>query len=68
MCAAFMSVFDIVASQETTNKAAQCAREPWEMMKPYGPMEPMPFSCTIRPRDDAAVAVLETCEDTAVIA
>ncbi|CAE6499999.1 unnamed protein product [Rhizoctonia solani] len=68
MCAAFMSVFDIVASQETTNKAAQCAREPWKMMKPYGPMEPMPFGCTIRPRDDAAVAVLETCKDTAVIA
>ncbi|KDN46076.1 hypothetical protein RSAG8_04583, partial [Rhizoctonia solani AG-8 WAC10335] len=68
MCAAFMSVFDIVASQETTNKAAQCAREPWKMMKPYGPMEPMPFGCTIRPRDDAAVAVLETCEETAVIA
>ncbi|EUC55162.1 cytochrome P450 family protein [Rhizoctonia solani AG-3 Rhs1AP] len=68
MCAAFMSVFNIAASQETKNKADQCAREPWKMMKPYGPMEPMPSGCTIRPRDNAAIAVLETCKDTAVIA
>ncbi|CAE6404087.1 unnamed protein product [Rhizoctonia solani] len=68
MCAAFMSVFNIVASQETRSKAAQCAREPWKMMKPYGPMEPLPFSCIVRPRDDAAIAMLEICKDTAVIA
>ncbi|KAH7332819.1 cytochrome P450 [Rhizoctonia solani] len=68
MCAAFMSVFDIVANQETTKKAAQCVKQPWKMMKPYGPMEPMPFSCTIKPRDDAAITVLETCKDTDVIA
>ncbi|CAE6536049.1 unnamed protein product, partial [Rhizoctonia solani] len=38
MCAAFMGVFDISASSETANKATQCSREPWKMMKPYGPM------------------------------
>ncbi|KAG8710304.1 hypothetical protein FRC11_004651 [Ceratobasidium sp. 423] len=38
MGAAFLSVFNISASEETMKKAENCANEPWKMFKPYGGM------------------------------
>ncbi|KAF8597618.1 cytochrome P450 [Ceratobasidium sp. AG-I] len=64
MCAAFMSVFNIVAGEKTLKQAEHCGRDIWRMFRPFGTLEPMPFECTITPRDDAAVAVLEACKDT----
>ncbi|KAF8592877.1 hypothetical protein BDV93DRAFT_567236 [Ceratobasidium sp. AG-I] len=45
----------------------KCGKEVWRMFTPFGPLEPMPFKCTITPRDAAAVAVLETCKDLSAI-
>ncbi|CAE6486135.1 unnamed protein product [Rhizoctonia solani] len=67
MGAAFLSVFNISASEETMKKAESCANEPWKMFKAYGAMEPMPFGCTVSVRDKAAASVLETCKETSIM-
>jgi cytochrome P450 len=36
MCAAFMSVFDIVAGDETMREVERCGRKEWKMFTPYG--------------------------------
>ncbi|KAG8717383.1 hypothetical protein FRC08_007580 [Ceratobasidium sp. 394] len=67
MCAAFMSVFNITAGEETMRDVEKHGRDLWKMFTPYGPFEPKPFACTIKPRDQAALAILETCKETEVI-
>lgn len=67
MCAAFMSVFNIVAGEETMREVKRHGNELWRMFTPYGPYEPKPFKCEIKPRDQAARAILETCKETEVI-
>ncbi|CAE6464362.1 unnamed protein product [Rhizoctonia solani] len=67
MAAAFLSVFNITASDETMKKVESCRNEPWKMFTPYGALEPMPYGCTISVRDKAAASVLETCKETAVM-
>ncbi|QRV98679.1 cytochrome P450 family protein [Ceratobasidium sp. AG-Ba] len=67
MCAAFMSVFNISAGKETLLEVARREKEPWRMFKEYGSYEPKPFQCTIKPRDQAALTVLETCQEIEAI-
>ncbi|KAF8592878.1 cytochrome P450, partial [Ceratobasidium sp. AG-I] len=67
LAAAFMSVFKVVAGDDTMKEVEKCGKEVWRMFTPFGPLEPMPFKCTITPRDAAAVAVLETCKDLSAI-
>ncbi|QRW13236.1 cytochrome P450 family protein [Ceratobasidium sp. AG-Ba] len=67
MCAAFMSVFNINAGKETLLEAKSHEKEPWRMFTAYGVYEPKPFQCTIKPRDQAALAVLEACRETEAI-
>ncbi|KAF8597611.1 cytochrome P450 [Ceratobasidium sp. AG-I] len=63
LAAAFMSVFKVVAGDDTMKEVEKCGREVWRMFTPFGPFEPMPFKCTITPRDEAAVTILETCKE-----
>ncbi|KAG9114895.1 hypothetical protein FRC07_007609, partial [Ceratobasidium sp. 392] len=67
MCASFMSVFIITAGEDTMREVAHCGRDLWKMFTPFGPFEPKPFACTIRPRDQAALAILEACKETKII-
>ncbi|KAG8709921.1 hypothetical protein FRC08_017892 [Ceratobasidium sp. 394] len=67
MCAAFMSVFEATARYEMMLEVERCGREVWRMFTPYGPFEPKSFNCEIKPRDQAAVALLETCKEVEVI-
>lgn len=67
LCAAFMSVFSVVAGEETMKEVERCGREVWKMFTPFGPLEPLPFNCRITPRDEAAASVLETCKEASVI-
>ncbi|KAG8752266.1 hypothetical protein FRC12_012051 [Ceratobasidium sp. 428] len=67
MCAAFMSVFNIVAGEDTMREVGKHGQDLWKMFTPYGPFEPKPFACTISPRDQAAISILDTCKDTEVI-
>ncbi|KAG9118574.1 hypothetical protein FRC07_006852 [Ceratobasidium sp. 392] len=67
MCASFMSVFSITAGEDTMREVERCGQDLWKMFTPFGPFEPKPFACTIRPRDQAALAILETCKETEII-
>ncbi|KAG8697140.1 hypothetical protein FRC08_006715 [Ceratobasidium sp. 394] len=67
MCAAFMSVFEVTARYEMMREVERCGREVWRMFTPYGPFEPKSFDCAIKPRDQAAVTLLETCKEVEVI-
>ena len=68
MCAGFMSVFTISASEETKRAMDKFKGEEWKMFMPYGPLEPKPFGCTVKVRDERAMGVLEACREVAVIA
>ncbi|KAG8709920.1 hypothetical protein FRC08_017891 [Ceratobasidium sp. 394] len=67
MCAAFMSVFQATARYEMMREVGRCGREVWRMFTPYGPFEPKSFDCAIKPRDRAAVTLLEMCKEVEVI-
>lgn len=62
MCAAFMSVFNITAGEETKREVEKHGKELWRMFTPYGPCEPKPYVCRIEPRDEAARLILEMCK------
>lgn len=38
LCAAFMSVFNVVAGEETMKEVESCGREVWKMFTRFGPL------------------------------
>ncbi|KAJ1305135.1 hypothetical protein OPQ81_000172 [Rhizoctonia solani] len=62
-CAGILSVFDIQAGPELAAKVASLGgRESerlYELTVPYGMGDPRPFDCKIKPRDLAAVSILD---------
>lgn len=38
LCAAFMSVFNVVAGEGTMKEVERCGREVWKMFTPFGPL------------------------------
>ncbi|CEL61447.1 O-methylsterigmatocystin oxidoreductase OS=Aspergillus parasiticus GN=ordA PE=3 SV=1 [Rhizoctonia solani AG-1 IB] len=63
ICTALLSVFDIRPGQQLTAKLAKLGgRESdrlYELTEPYGSGDPLPFDCDIKPRDAAAVSLLD---------
>ncbi|CAE6488422.1 unnamed protein product [Rhizoctonia solani] len=62
-CAALLSVFDIRAGSQLAAKVASLggrdSERLYELTEPYGASDVSPFDCEIKPRDAAAVSVLD---------
>ncbi|KAH7338348.1 cytochrome P450 [Rhizoctonia solani] len=62
-CAALLSVFDIQAGPQLAAKVASLggrdSERLYELTEPYGASDTSPFDCDIKPRDAAAVSVLD---------
>ncbi|QRV84656.1 cytochrome P450 family protein [Ceratobasidium sp. AG-Ba] len=56
----------ITAGEETMRTVGKHGKELWKMFRQYGTFYPEPFACTVKPRDQAALALLETCKEIEV--
>ncbi|KAF8754586.1 cytochrome p450 [Rhizoctonia solani] len=66
MCAGLLSVFNFQPGPQLAAKVASLggreSEKLYELTEPYGPGDPLPFDCELKPRDAAAISLLENSD------